>query len=74
MAVCEKVENCPFFNEKMANMPATAAGYKRKFCLGSNESCARYMVLKSLGGSMVPMDLFPNQIEKAERLILEQTV
>ncbi|MBS2099539.1 hypothetical protein [Carboxylicivirga linearis] len=74
MAVCEKVKGCPFFNEKMSNMPATAAGYKRKYCMGDNQNCARYMVLKKLGGDKVPVDLFPNQVEKAKMLIKEQTI
>nr|WP_321454167.1 hypothetical protein [uncultured Carboxylicivirga sp.] len=74
MPVCEKVERCPFFNEKMSNMPATAAGYKRKYCLGNNEQCARHIVLQKLGGDKVPLNLYPNQVDKAEKLIKEQTI
>jgi len=55
-------------------MPATAAGYKRKYCTGDNQNCARYIVLKKLGGDKVPVDLFPNQVAKAEMLIKEQTI
>ncbi len=66
---CEKLEKCPFFNEKMKNMPATAAGYKRKFCLGDNSTCARYLVSTKLGGIEELQGLFPNQFDRANELI-----
>ena len=69
MADCECLATCPFFNDKMANKPGTAAMFKQKYCLGDNTDCARHMVLKKLGKPNVPADLFPNQKDLAERLI-----
>jgi len=69
MADCEVLNLCPFFNDKMANMPGTAAGFKRTYCQGDNSKCARYMVLQALGKPKVPTDLFPNQEDKARTII-----
>ena len=69
MADCEVLGGCPFFNDKMANMPGTASAFKRKYCQGDNRSCARYMVLKALGKPKVPADLFPNQGDRAKKII-----
>ncbi|NWF75336.1 MAG: hypothetical protein HXY53_01955 [Nitrospirae bacterium] len=66
---CECLKNCPFFNDKMANMPATAQMYKKRYCLDNNSECARYIVFKTLGRDKVPIDLFPNDLKKAKNLI-----
>ena len=65
MPDCECLERCPFFNDKMVNRPATAEMFKKAFCLGDNTSCARYMIFVSLGPEAVPLDLFPNQVDRA---------
>lgn len=69
MADCEMLATCPFFNDKMANKPGSAAVFKRKYCQGDNTTCARYMVFKALGKARVPADLFPNQDERARQVI-----
>jgi len=69
MAECERIQTCPFFNDKMKNMPATAELMKDKYCRGDFASCARYMVLKALGKEKVPSDLFPNETDRARRII-----
>jgi len=69
MAECEVLSTCIFFNDKMRDMPGTAAIYKKKYCQGDNSICARYMVFKALGKPKVPSDLFPNQDEKAREII-----
>ncbi len=66
---CEKLKGCPFFNEKMQNMPATANGYKRKFCLGDNTNCARYIVSQKLGPVDELKGLFPNQFNRVEEIL-----
>jgi len=60
-----------FFNDKMENMPTLAEKYKRDYCLGDFEKCARYMVFKALGKPKVPANLFPNMQEKAKIIIAE---
>jgi hypothetical protein len=69
MADCELLEGCVFFNDKMANMPATAELYKDQYCRENNLECARYVVFKALGREKVPLDLFPNMKEKAQEII-----
>lgn len=69
MSVCEYLESCPFFKDKIDNMPATSETLKKKFCLGDKSKCARYIIAKELENQKVPVDLFPNQIYKAKEII-----
>jgi hypothetical protein len=69
MADCELLESCIFFNDRMKNMPGTANILKTQYCRSDNSSCARYLVFRTLGRSKVPADLFPQQKEKADRII-----
>jgi len=74
MKECECLPICPFFNEKMKDMPTTTSVYKKRYCLGDNSKCARYMIFKALGKEKVPPDLFPNQIEIARKLLKENGI
>lgn len=69
MADCELLRTCLFFNDKMANRPATAELLKDKYCRGDNSSCARYIVYKSAGRGSVPQDMFPPNIERARQIV-----
>ncbi|MFX0069495.1 MAG: hypothetical protein ACFFAO_00175 [Candidatus Hermodarchaeota archaeon] len=69
MVECELIEECPFFTDKLKNMPATTNLFKEKYCKTDSSKCARYIVIHSLGKSEVPSDLFPNQLERANGLI-----
>ena len=72
MAECEYIAKCLFFNGKMANvMPNIVESIKKRYCLGDNSSCARYIVCTKLGREAVPDDLVPNKHDIANR-ILEQ--
>ncbi len=71
MAQCECLEGCPFFHDKMENMPAMAEIYKTKYCLGSSDTCARHVVFSTLGKPKVPSDLYPNDMAYAKRIIAE---
>ena len=64
---CEKLEKCPFFNDKMANMPSISSMLKKKYCEGDKDACARYQVSKA--GKDVPADLFPQQSERISAII-----
>lgn len=63
MALCECLSNCPFFQDRMSNMPSMSNLLKKKFCEGDNTFCARYIVFKAKGNEAVPDDLFPTQVE-----------
>ena len=69
MAECELLGGCVFFNDKMANIPATAEMMKNRLCRGNKLECARYMVYKKLGRPKVPPDLYPNDVERAKLII-----
>ena len=69
MADCECLPFCPFFNNRMANMPAMANLMKQNYCQDDFRACARYLVIKALGPAGVPADLFPNMAAEARSLI-----
>ena len=69
MAECECLAKCPFFNDKMANRPATAMLMKKQYCLGDNKNCARHMIFRTIGGQFVPADLFPGETARVPGVI-----
>ena len=74
MAECELIQKCPFFHDKMANMPGTADLFKNFYCRSDNRGCARHMIVRTVGKQHVPIDLFPNQVDRAEAIIGEHSV
>jgi hypothetical protein len=72
MPACECLPRCPFFNDRMANMPSLSAMMKHSFCQGDFTGCARFMVMKALGAARVPSDLFPNMPDRAAGLIRDR--
>ncbi|MCK8817676.1 hypothetical protein MWH28_09925 [Natroniella sulfidigena] len=71
MADCEHITNCAFFNDKMDEKAGLASLYKKRYCQGDNSNCARYLVSKTVGSQCLPSGLFPNQHQKAEKIIKE---
>ena len=69
MPDCVCVPRCPFFNDRMADMPSMAGKMKRKYCQEDPSACARYMVFTAKGREAVPPDLFPNQVDRAKGLV-----
>jgi len=69
MADCECLEGCLFFNEKMAPYPATAEKIKNSLCKGDSTECARYIVFQKFGKAQVPSDLYPDEVERAQKII-----
>lgn len=67
MALCEKLEKCPFFTGRMDAMPAVTNMLKARYCQGDKMECARYQV--ATAGLEVPNDLFPHDIERAKEII-----
>lgn len=67
MADCEKMERCLFFNDRMADRPATAELMKNRFCRREKSSCARYQVASS--GKPVPPTLYPNQTDRVREIV-----
>jgi hypothetical protein len=69
MAQCPSLAKCPFFNDKMANMPAVAQMIKTRYCLTDNAECARWMVRQALSPDKVPGNLYPKDFERAKTII-----
>ena len=71
MAMCEKLLTCPFYNDKMDMEKGLGKIYKQNYCEGDKTKCARYIVATTLGKDFVPVSLYPNMNETAERIIAE---
>ena len=71
MAVCEKLEKCPFYQGKMSMDSGIGSMYKQKYCEGDKTTCARYMVATTVGPDFVTMNLYPNMTEQAKKIIAE---
>jgi hypothetical protein len=73
MAECKLLSKCPFFNDKLKDMPTVTDMMKRMYCLGHYEQCARHRVATALGRKKTPVDLFPYDTIKA-KILLKQYV
>lgn len=69
MPECELTKTCIFFNNQMANMPSTCEVFKKNYCEQNFESCARFMIVQTLGRGYVPPDLYPNQTQRSRDII-----
>lgn len=67
MADCELIDNCAFFQVKMANMPSTARLMRGAYCTGNFIDCARFIVYNH--GKEIPLELYPNENNRAAELI-----
>ncbi len=66
---CLCLEKCPFFNDRMKNMPSMSEVLKQQFCKGDQSACARYMVFEALGREAVPPNLFPDETDRARAIL-----
>jgi len=71
MSDCERAEKCLFLNDRMETMPGSMALYKKQYCWGRFEDCARRKVAIALSPERVPENLYPNELARAEKLIAE---
>lgn len=69
MSECICLSRCPFFNDKMKNMPHAADVMREHYCLAEWRTCARHRVFDALGVAAVPDDLFPNMNEDADAIL-----
>ncbi len=67
MPECECLPTCPFFGDRMENMPAMSRILKLRYCQGDSSDCARHIVYLAKGrdSRAVPSDLYPNQLDVA---------
>ena len=68
---CEKLEKCPFYNEKMDINKGLGKLYRLKYCEGDKSQCARYIVATQLGPEYVTNKLYPNMNDIANKMLSE---
>ncbi len=66
---CELLKTCPFYTDKMPIDHGLGALYKKRYCEGGKDKCARYLVFSKLGREHVPVDMYPNMWERAQAII-----
>jgi hypothetical protein len=71
MANCEMIGSCPFFHDKLADMPKTAERLKKRYCQGDNSGCARYQVVQSCGPGAMKPNLFPHETNRVDEIVAE---
>lgn len=69
MAICEKLEKCPFYQGQMKTDEGIGEMYKTKYCEGDKHSCARYIVATQLGSEYVTTHLYPNMMKQAQEIL-----
>ncbi len=66
---CPFADKCPFFGDKMKDLPLSAELFQDKYCDADFTKCARYEVRTKCGKEAVPANLYPNQRDRAEKLM-----
>jgi len=69
MDICERLEKCPFYQDKMIIETGLGTILKKKYCESNKNECARYMVLQTIGAEYVDNTLFPHMKDRAYELI-----
>ena len=69
MNKCPVLEKCRFFNDIVENMPSISESLKEQYCLGDNTECARFRIFTAIGKEHLPDDVFPHEMDKAEKLV-----
>lgn len=66
---CPLLNECRFFNDIIENMPSISASLKARYCLSDSKGCARFLIFEKIGKEHVPDDVFPHELEKAEKML-----
>ena len=69
MKPCDQIETCRFFLSAMREMPTVAEMMKQRYCQGAFDTCARQLVLRKVGSEQVPINLAPNDTQRAREII-----
>ncbi len=73
-SLCKYATTCPVFTAALGPLPHVGLRYRRAYCRGGWDSCARFVVAEEMGRSGVPAELLPNgdaspHLGSAERLV-----
>jgi len=69
MSGCELLDQCQFFNDRLAHRPEIVEVYREYYCMGGDPTCARYRIYATLGSEKIPADLFPHETQRAKNII-----
>ena len=58
MATCEKLAKCPFYQGQMRIDSGIGAMYKKKYCEGDKNLCARYAIATTVGPEFVTTSIY----------------
>lgn len=61
---CELLDACSFFIYEM-KVESIAHRFKERYCRSCKEACAIYMVYSAVGAGAIPLDLYPNEYDRA---------
>lgn len=64
LSTCELLDRCSFFIHEM-RIESIAHRFKERYCHSCKEACAIYMVYSACGLAKVPLDLYPNEYDRA---------
>lgn len=66
---CENLSNCQFYQSKIDAESGMGKLYKKRYCLGDKNKCARYITASKIGRENVPANLYPNMHDRAKEII-----
>ncbi|MHB1341258.1 MAG: hypothetical protein ACYCX5_05785 [Coriobacteriia bacterium] len=68
--LCDFTSYCPVFTSTLAQAPHISLRYRQHYCLGEWKACARWALASAVGSERVPVDLLPNQHERADDYLI----
>lgn len=66
---CPYLFVCPFYNDRLDNMPGGSNLQKLHYCENRSDSCARAIITDTLGVAAVPDDMMPHDIQRARKTL-----
>lgn len=72
MAECKYVPQCPFYHNRMEEIPGTGERIRDQYCRNQPEDCARYKLYELVDHRSVPYNLFPHQRSRVPAILLEK--
>jgi hypothetical protein len=66
MADCKYMPECPFYNDRLPDMPERSEFYKMEFCHKRPPTCARFQMHEQLGLKSIPDDIMPKDEDRVK--------
>ena len=59
---------CPLFEGHLSRLPGMADLFRRRYCDGNHDACARHLLAVEIGADAVPDALMPNDHDGAHEV------